>query len=84
MLRKLFGRRKDVPAPTPGEHEHAFFDLPCDMGRKVFRMCAMPGCDYQETVDATEEQQAAAKPMSDVARRLIERATSDIEKRDHR
>ena len=86
-FRDLFGRQKAAgqvhvqSKPTLGaDHEHDFFEMPCDMGRKVYRKCRTKGCDVSETVDATAAQQAEVAPLADAARRFQDQVLGEVER----
>lgn len=69
------------PAPEPSaDHEHDFFELPTDMGRKVLRMCRAKGCEFSETVNATAAQRAEAAPLADAVRGFQDQVLGDVER----
>lgn len=85
-FRDLFRRQKAAgqvhvqTKPEPGaHHEHKYFELPCDMGRKVFRTCIVPGCNHSETVDATAAQKAEVAPLADAVRGFQDQVLDDVE-----
>lgn len=86
-IKDLFRRQKEAgqvhvqTKPEPGaDHEHKFFEMPCDMGRKVFRKCTVPGCDLSETVPATAAQQAETAPLADAVRGFQNQVLGDVER----
>jgi hypothetical protein len=83
-FRDLFRRQKaagQVVAPTlPADHEHDFFELPCDMGRKVFRSCRAKGCSFSETVAATAEQRAETAPVAGQVTSFLDGILDDVER----
>jgi hypothetical protein len=82
-FRELFQRQKDagqVVAPAlPADHEHDIFELPCDMGRKVFRSCRTKGCSFSETVAATAEQRAETAPVAGQVASFLDGILDDVE-----
>lgn len=82
-FRDLFARQKaagQVVAPAlPADHEHDFFELPCDMGRRVFRSCRTEGCGHSETVAATAEQQAEVAPLAGQVNSFLDGILDDVE-----
>jgi hypothetical protein len=86
-FRDLFQRQKNagqVHAQTKPElgadHEHDFFEMPCDMGRKVYRSCRTKGCDVSETVAATAAQRAETAPLADGVRAFQDQVLGDVER----
>jgi hypothetical protein len=74
------GRGKDQFAPSlPADHQHDFAELPCDMGRKVYRMCRTKGCDFDETVPATASQRAETAPLANQVRGFQDQVLGDVE-----
>jgi hypothetical protein len=60
-------RETEVP-PLPADHKHELAQLPCDMGRKMYRFCRTKGCDFSETVAATAAERAETAPLADSVR----------------
>jgi hypothetical protein len=82
-FRELFNRQKaagKVVAPAlSADHEHDFFELPCDMGRKVFRSCRTKGCSFSETVTATTDQRAEVAPVAGQVASFLDGILDDVE-----
>lgn len=86
-FRDLFRRQKageqlhvQATPSTGASHEHKFIGMPCDMGRKIYRVCQVSGCNFSETVSATVGQQAATAPLADAVRSFQNTVMSDVER----
>lgn len=64
----------------PADHQHDFAELPCDMGRKVYRYCMTKGCDVSETVSATAEQRSETAPLANQVRSFQDTILDDVER----
>lgn len=73
-LKSWIWPEREVKAETPGlpaDHQHDFAELPCDMGRKVYRMCRTKGCDFNETAPlANQVRGFQDQVLGDVAEEL--------------
>jgi hypothetical protein len=80
-LKSWIWPEREVKAETPGlpaDHQHDFAELPCDMGRKVYRMCRTKGCDFNETVPATAEQRRETAPLANQVRGFQDQVLGDV------
>jgi hypothetical protein len=84
-FRDLFRRQKAVgqvhvqTKPTLGaDHQHDFVGMPCDMGRKMYRLCRTKGCDFSETVSATAAQRAETAPLAEAVRGFQDQVMGDV------
>lgn len=80
LIKSLKARLKPTSEvkPLPADHEHNILELPTDWGRKVLKMCTTKGCDFMDTVDATETQQEHVAPLSKELGGLIDEIETDI------
>ena len=57
---------------------HRVWTPPTGMGRKVLKMCTTKGCDFMDTVDATEAQQEHVAPLAKELGGLIDDIETEV------
>jgi len=66
--------------PIVVTHVHDLAEMPCDMGRKIYRTCRAKDCDFHETIPAPAADRLAMAPLAAALRNLQGDILDDVER----